>query len=324
MMAPPAPPPLYTLRGAGSPLNALHFSCYGGHTPLLFSGSCQGSVNVWNLITRRAEKVLDGHSGGSVIWLNTLHSKDALISQGRDMRVCQWDLAEGRSDVTDTVWTGSVGFCRCSLLEMGPGTWLLAHPGEAMEEVKIIEMPSKRPVCSLIPEGKLGMVMCIKLWQDPGSGPLLLAGYEDGSLAVWDVSQRSVLSCASAHPEPVMCLDFDPAGKRGVSGSSEKSLASWSLDGQHRLQLRNAVALVNPGISQLCIRGDRKIVASAGWDHRVRVFGWKKLRPLAVLQHHTDMVLSLAFSNHKDPRDRLLAAGSKDQRISLWSIYNQD
>ncbi|XP_014026398.1 guanine nucleotide-binding protein subunit beta-like protein 1 isoform X2 [Salmo salar] len=292
-MARPAPSPLYTLRGAGSPLNTLHFGCCEGDPPLLFSGSGQGSVHVWNLTTRRAERVLEGHSGASVTWLNTLHSRDTLISQGRDMRVCLWDLAEGRGDVTDALWTGSVGFCRCSLLETGPGRWLLAHAGEAMEE------------------------------PDSSPGPLLLAGYEDGSLALWDVSQRSVLSRAAAHPEPVMCLDFDPAGQRGVSGSSEKSLASWMLDGQHRLQLQEPVALVNPGISQLCIRGDRKIVASAGWDHRVRVFGWKKLRPLAVLQHHTDMVLSLAFSDHQDPRNRMLAAGSKDQRISLWSIYNQ-
>uniref|UniRef100_A0A8C7V781 Guanine nucleotide binding protein (G protein), beta polypeptide 1-like n=2 Tax=Oncorhynchus mykiss TaxID=8022 RepID=A0A8C7V781_ONCMY len=323
-MARPAPAPLYTLRGAGSPLNALHFGCCEGDPPLLFSGSGQGSVHVWNLTTRRAERVLEGHSGASVTWLNMLHPRDTLISQGRDMRVCLWDLAEGRGDVTDALWTGSVGFCRCSLLETGPGRWLLAHAGEAMEEVKIIELPSKSPVCSLIPQAKLGMVMCIKLWQpDSSPGPLLLAGYEDGSLTLWDVSQRSVLSRAAAHPEPVMCLDFDPAGQRGISGSSEKSLASWKLDGQHRLQLQEPVALVNPGISQLCIRGDRKIVASAGWDHRVRVFGWKKLRPLAVLQHHTDMVLSLAFSDHQDPRNRMLAAGSKDQRISLWSIYNQ-
>ncbi|KAJ8005817.1 hypothetical protein DPEC_G00121820 [Dallia pectoralis] len=322
-MSRPGPAPLYTLRGAGSALDALHFSCCGEEPPLLFSGSGQGSIHVWNLITRRAQKVLDGHSGASVIWLNTLNSRDTLISQGRDMRVCQWDLAEGRSEVKDSVWTGSVGFCRCSLLETGPGRWLLAHPGEAMEEVKIIDLPSRLPVCSLVPQGKPGMVMCIKLWQ-ADSGPVLLAGYEDGSLAVWDVSQRSVLSSAAAHPEPVMCLDFDPTGRRGVSGSSEKSLSYWALDGQHRLQIQDPVALVNPGFSQLCIREDRKILASAGWDHRIRVFGWKKLRPLAVLQHHTDMVLSLAFSDHQDTRNRLLAAGSKDKRISLWSIYNQD
>lgn len=88
-------------------------------------------------------------------------------------------------------------------------------------------------------------------------------------------------------------------------------------------QLQDHVTLVNPGVSQLCIRGDGKLLASAGWDHRVRVFGWKKLRPLAVLQYHSDMVQSVAFSDHQDPQQRLLAAGSKDQRISLWSIYNE-
>ncbi|KAG7253225.1 hypothetical protein CRUP_014310 [Coryphaenoides rupestris] len=88
-------------------------------------------------------------------------------------------------------------------------------------------------------------------------------------------------------------------------------------------ELKDPVTLVNPGLAQLCIRGDGKLLASAGWDHRVRVFGWKKLRPLAALQHHTDMVLGVAFSDHRDPGQRLLAAGSKDKRISLWSIYNE-
>lgn len=318
-MSHPAPTPLYTLRGVGAPLNTLHFSCDGAGPPLLFSGSGKGAVHVWNLNTRRAEKVLEGHSGSSVIWLSSLQSRDTLISQARDMRVCLWDLSEGRCEAVDSLFTSSLGFCSCSLL----GTRLLAHPGEHMEEVRIVELPSKTPVCSLVPDTKLGMVMCIKLWQpDSGPGPLLLAGYEDGSLLLWDVSQRSVLSRVAAHPEPVMCLTFDPAKRRGISGSSDKNLSSWSLDGQSNLQVQDPVSLVNPGVSQLCVRGDGKILASAGWDHRVRVFGWKKLRPLAVLQHHTDMVLSVAFSDHQDPRHRLLAAGSKDQRISLWSIYN--
>lgn len=37
-MSCPAPSPIYTLRGAGGPLNTLHFRCHGGDTPLLFSG----------------------------------------------------------------------------------------------------------------------------------------------------------------------------------------------------------------------------------------------------------------------------------------------
>ncbi|XP_005936954.1 guanine nucleotide-binding protein subunit beta-like protein 1 [Haplochromis burtoni] len=323
-MSRPSPSPIYTLRGAGGPLNTLHFSCQGEGTPLLFSGSGKGAIHIWNLNSRRAEKIIEAHSGNSVIWVSTLQSADALISQGRDMQVCRWDVSEGRSELVESVRTGSVGYCQCSLLEMSPANYLLAYAGEQTEEIKIIELPSKTAVCTLVPEEKLGMVMCLKLWQpDSGSGPLLLAGYENGSLLLWDVTQRSKLSQVKAHPEPVMCLTFDTTSLRGVSGSSEKTLSSWSLDGQSNLQLQDCVTLVNPGVSQLCIRMDRKLLASAGWDHRIRVFGWKKLRPLAVLQYHTDMVLSVAFSDHRDPRQRVLAAGSKDQRISLWSVYNE-
>lgn len=52
------------------------------------------------------------------------------------MRVCVWDLSEGRSQVVDSVWTGSVGFCQCSTLETNPGSFLLAFAGEQTEEVR--------------------------------------------------------------------------------------------------------------------------------------------------------------------------------------------
>lgn len=88
-------------------------------------------------------------------------------------------------------------------------------------------------------------------------------------------------------------------------------------------QIQESVPLTNPGVSHLLIRGDGKIVATAGWDGSVRIFGWKKMKPLAVLQHHKDLVHSVAFSDHPEPSERLMAAGSKDQRISLWSIYTE-
>jgi len=81
--------------------------------------------------------------------------------------------------------------------------------------------------------------------------------------------------------------------------------------------------LVNAGISDITIRPDKKILATAGWDHRIRIFGWKNLKPLAVLDYHTATVHCVSFSDHKNPSERLLAAGSKDHRISVWSIYTQ-
>ncbi|XP_028852972.1 guanine nucleotide-binding protein subunit beta-like protein 1 [Denticeps clupeoides] len=319
-MARPPPDPLYTLRGLGAAVNTLHFSCSEPARPLLFSGSSNGAVHIWDLTTRRSQKVLKGHADSSILWLDSL-SRENLISQGRDMRVCLWSLAEGRADVTDSLFADSVGFCQCSLMQGGQGTWLLAHPTDCMEEVKVIELPTKAPLGSLKPESKLGMVMCMKLLQT-NSGPMLVAGYEDGTLVLWDVSQRRPLSSLKAHLEPVMSLDFDPSRLKGVSGSAEQTICSWTLDGQQVLQLQEQVELVNPGISQLCLRPDGKILASAGWDHLIRVFGWKKMKPLAVLQYHRDMVLSVTFSDHQDPKQRMMAAASKDERISLWSIYN--
>lgn len=88
-------------------------------------------------------------------------------------------------------------------------------------------------------------------------------------------------------------------------------------------QVQKTHRLVNAGISDITIRPDKKILATAGWDHRIRIFGWKKLKPLAVLDYHTATVHSVSFSDHKSPSDRLLAAGAKDHRISIWSIYTQ-
>ncbi|XP_035385641.1 guanine nucleotide-binding protein subunit beta-like protein 1 isoform X1 [Electrophorus electricus] len=319
--APPPPDPVFTLRGSAAPINALHFQCSGPGPPLLYSGLEKGSVDVWNLNTRRTERVLDGHHGASVIWVSTLPSSDTLLSQGRDMRVCVWDLCEGRSTVTHTLHTGSVGFCQCSQLEADISTTLLAIPGETTEEVKVVDLGSLTTLCSLTPDAKRGMLMCMKMWQ-ADTGPLLTAGYEDGTLVVWDVSLRRPISCLKAHTEPVMCLDFDTGRGKGISGSSDNALSSWTLDSQRSLQIQAPVVLTNPGVSQLRIRGDSKIVASAGWDCRVRVHSWKSLNPLAVLCYHRDQVRCVTFSDHPESTQTLMAAGSRDQLISLWSIYS--
>ncbi|XP_019394591.1 PREDICTED: guanine nucleotide-binding protein subunit beta-like protein 1 isoform X3 [Crocodylus porosus] len=255
-MALPPPDPEFVLRGTAAPVHTLHFSCRSQEPefPILFSGSANGLVQIWNLKTHRVDKTLDGHGGKSVYWVETIRGRDELLSQGRDQKICLWDLAEGRSMVTDSVSMDSVGFCRCSLLKMAQDRWLIAMPADDPDEVQVLELPSKTSVCTLKPEAgaKLGMPMCLKLWQ-----------------------------------------------------------------------VHKTHELINSGISDVTIRQDRKILATAGWDYRIRIFGWKKMKPLAVLDFHTATVHCVSFSDHSRPSERLLAAGSKDHRISIWSLYNQ-
>ncbi|KAI5613364.1 guanine nucleotide-binding protein subunit beta-like protein 1 [Silurus asotus] len=261
-MARAPPDPVFTLRGSAASVNTLHFHCAEPGLPLLYSGSGKGLVHVWNLNTRRAESVLDGHAGASVIWVSTVRSTNTFLSHGRDMKVCVWDLHEGRKTVVQSLYTGSVGFCQCFLLEADGSKTLLALPGENMAEIKVTELANQTLTCSLIPDDNHGMLMCIKMWQSD-TGPLLCAGYEDGSLLLWDVSYRRPLSSLKVHPEPVMCLDFDVGKQKGISGSSDKSLCSWTLDGQQNLQIQDSVPLTNPGVSHLSIRGDEPALHSA-------------------------------------------------------------
>ena len=56
--------------------------------------------------------------------------------------------------------------------------------------------------------------------------------------------------------------------------------------------------------------------------YRLRVYNWRKLTPLAYLSYHADTVNAVDFSENLSAYGQLLAAGGKDARISLWSLYN--
>ncbi|XP_032085999.1 guanine nucleotide-binding protein subunit beta-like protein 1 [Thamnophis elegans] len=329
MAAAPVPDPVYVLRGANSAINTLCFQCSNPDPgfPILYSGSSNGLIHIWNLKTHRVCDSLNGHGGNSVYYVQTLSNrKNGLLTQGRDQNICLWDLSEGRNIVTESLLTENVGFCRCSLSEVTEKRSLLATAWKELEEICVLEMPSKTSVCTLKPEpdAKLGMPMSLKMWQpNTGSHPHLLAGYEDGSVVLWNVSMGRMLSRLICHKEPVMSLDFDAEKTKGVSGSSENKLCVWSHTRPEKLELQQTYQLTNPGISEVRLRQDKKILATAGWDHRIRLFGWKKLKPLAVLDYHTSTVHCVAFSDHNQPGERLMAAGSKDHRISVWSLYNQ-
>lgn len=81
-----------------------------------------------------------------------------------------------------------------------------------------------------------------------------------------------------------------------------------------KLELRNA------GVGSVAIRHrDQRIFATGGWDKRVRIWDYRRPRPLAILKAHTGAVNCLAFSPTEG--DNLLVSGSADTRIACWSIY---
>ena len=73
-------------------------------------------------------------------------------SQGRDLKLCVWDLAEGRNAIVDSVLLESMGFCRGSVLAGGLQRWMLAVPGRGSDEVSEPIHPGLLAAGMLCPE----------------------------------------------------------------------------------------------------------------------------------------------------------------------------
>lgn len=156
--------------------------------------------------------------------------------------------------------------------------------------------------------------MCMDLLFESTDGITLLGAFEDGKVYQWnEIDQSSEPSSLTVSSDPVLCLKVDSSGSRGVAGSAGKSLGIFSVGGE----IEKIVTLPHEGIAGVEVRKDKKLLATAGWDHRVRLFNWKKLNPLAILKGHSEAVNAISMS----PFNNYIASGGKDRRICVWQLY---
>ncbi|KNC87632.1 hypothetical protein SARC_00263 [Sphaeroforma arctica JP610] len=174
--------------------------------------------------------------------------------------------------------------------------------------------------------GGRGMCMSVRLFLHPlTQRPMALAGYEDGSVHLHDIGERKAVCYTKPHSEPVMTLDIATDATGFTTGSVDNIAYQVSLklkgDGKASMKGKLTYEMPTPGINDILIRQDKKIVVTGGWDGNVRIFSYRKGTPLCVLSRHRDSVQTLASYNCVGS-GWLLAAGSKDRNISLWSVYN--
>ncbi|KAI9728191.1 MAG: ASTRA complex subunit [Chrysothrix sp. TS-e1954] len=236
---------------------------------------------------------------------------------------------------------------------------LIAVCGSRDTQVEIYQLPDEKQV-ALVPEtdqsqGKTGMVMALQLRYDAEDETLLLAAaYESGRACVFmqTPSQgkrwREIYS-AQPHSQPVLSLSMAPASRFFFTSSADAIIARHPLlphlDGDEN---QAQVNTHHAGQQGLKVRDDGKIMATAGWDARVRVYSVKTLKEVAVLKWHKEGCYAVAFADvhyrksqerHVNSSKRVasqsisrsrekqvtethwLAAGSKDGKITLWNVF---
>ncbi|KAG1666421.1 Guanine nucleotide-binding protein subunit beta-like protein 1 [Nymphon striatum] len=345
-MSPTSPPqPIFSLRGHRSPVKALSFLDNHEDVAHCFvSGAEDGILKLWNI--NQAEVRIKGVITGTTAVCIVIH--DTVTAHVNPISIHMVRACESMLHSYNTVCFRKFQYTPATLLWsdlsiMVRTTYLmtklyeqrtsgltickkklLVHPVEEKSSIQMFDLSSSKTSHKFQPTdpSKYGMVMCVKAMNGTS---YIITGYEDGTIALWDIRQQQIISELKVYKEPVMCLDasitHSTCGIRLIAGSVNQEAVSLKLCAEKTLR-EERIELPSSGISCCQIRPDNKIVCLTSWDGTCRVYSWKKLKLLGLLDYHMDIIHCVKFSNFPIPQHgNLLAAASKDSQISLWSLY---
>ncbi|KAF2073210.1 hypothetical protein CYY_005492 [Polysphondylium violaceum] len=350
------PDPFYILRGHKYFISSVVFDKVDPN--ILYSGSGDGELKLWNIEEKKCIQSQIAHAEGGVLSLQS--TPHGLVSQGRDGTIKIWNIHQDRLETISKIETNSISLGKCSSLlssrlnsnnttttttttnntspdnnvlnnsnsNNSSSNLLAISSDESPSQVELWDLDRKEIVKKFNPSPslggelqKLGLSMSLKLFYDENGNIKLCSGYENGTMIMWDIrNSDDHIVYGKLHNEPILSFDLSSNGINGISGSADNNIIEFNIDyANKQFEVTKKHILNNNGISQVRIRQDEKIYATSGWDRRIRIFNFKKHTPLAILKYHTESIYTLDFSSNN-----ILASGSKDMKIALWSIYNSN
>lgn len=253
--------------------------------------------------------------------LHLFHTDNQLITQEKGGKFKIFELTNKGYEEEVIIQVNYPGFCR---FEINTKLETLYVPDNE-SKVSIYKFSGEKIGC-LEPESgmKLGDVMCMKYIEFPNDKLCLLAGYESGTLLLWDLNTSQIMSTLKTKECP-MSVDYHKGQQRGIVGNASDVIQIFSI-GKKDLSLEHKmdITIKNPGINKVISRVDGKVFSTGGWDGHLRIISWYSLRPLVVLTEHKQAIQDIAYSSEKVSmwKAPIMAAGGLDGAITLWDLYN--
>ncbi|KAL0488245.1 guanine nucleotide-binding protein subunit beta-like protein [Acrasis kona] len=339
--------PSAVLRGHVSDVTCLRFHKPSGK---LYSGDMDGQVIEWDINTRRSAYLFTNAHTMNVLQIQSIdNTQDSfLCTQGREGDLKCWDV-EKRAAIQSIHYitpfeTQQLSFCKFAT------SGSLASLPHSKNIIALYDINrTKAESSSLIdPDNKTsssfngtsrGMLMSLFFYSINGSLHLI-CGMENGQTLLYDLRNTNepvytlnppenkskpeddefdLLTGQSSSGDPILSLAVHD--KKIITGTTGSSICMYSNAGNSWSVKQ--VPLSQPGVGDMVVAQDypdkivSRLLCTAGWDHRVRIYDVKKNKPLTVFKYHTNTVNCVDIRYGGVP---LLASGSKDCRIALWSL----
>ncbi|MEU6720172.1 WD40 repeat domain-containing protein [Nonomuraea sp. NPDC046802] len=200
-----------------------------------------------------------------------------------------------------------------SVVALSPDGRTLATgaPGEKNPAIQLWDVATQRPTGPpLVPEGARGSVSAIRFTPD---GRTLLTSGMDG-LRVWDLTSRRVVAHEAALDGQA---EISPDG-RLIAVNADKAIVIWDVASRRESGPRIRVPDHTDVITGMAFSPDGTILATAGFDNRMRLFDVAARREIPGSPPATGggFVNDLAFS----PDGRRVAFTAADSAVRLWDV----
>lgn len=305
-----------TLRGHTDGVVALSFSPDG--KTLASAGRGDLTVRLWNVASGTSRKILRGHGTGKGFPPGPYVDGVAFSPDGNT-------VASAAHDLTARLWDASTGRQKRVLpCQGGAGPVLFSPDGKTLLVV------GQRALWDLGTDKKRATIRGVtgyhlRMAYTP-DGKLLVGTVDhappSSSFSLWDPDTGKKTITFRGHAKAVMEITFSQDGKMAASTSMDRTVRLWDVATGKNTATFDKL----PDCSyRLVFSPDGKILATASApslgrrttrDGTIRLLEVSSGRVLTTLEGHTDVVPSLAFS----PDGRLLASGSYDRTIKLWSL----